>query len=135
MASAFLLPYCSEEARDGFHAGNAMPSQVRTVVLLSSAPGELQVCLRDSVIYIHGVIKHFICNGLVCFLEPEVTFLEPEMVNGKPILLLSCSEPVMYLVIYITEHSESRGSKFSDIVIAQDIYPDINMHDGYTLEY
>lgn len=58
-----------------------------------------------------------------------------EPVSGKPILLLSCSEPVVYLVIYITEHSESRGPKSSDIVIIQGTYRDINMHNSYALEY
>lgn len=41
----------------------------------------------------------------------------------------------MYLVIYITAHSESRAPKSSDIVVVQDMYLDINMHNGYTLEY
>lgn len=67
------------------------PKSVRTVVLLSSAPGELQVCLRDSVIYSHGVIRHFICSRLVCFPGCE------ELVSGKPILLSSCSEPIVCL--------------------------------------
>ena len=50
------------------------PKSVRIVVLLYSAPGEAQVCLQDSVIYSHSVIKHFICSRLLCFPELEVTF-------------------------------------------------------------
>lgn len=38
-------------------------------------------------------------------------------------------------VSHIAEHSESRGLKSSNTVIAQDIYSDINMLDGHILEY
>lgn len=41
----------------------------------------------------------------------------------------------VHRIIYITEHSESRALKSSNIVIVQDIFPDVNMHYGYTLEY
>lgn len=35
----------------------------------------------------------------------------------------------------VTEHSQSRDPKSSDIAIVQDIYLDRSMHNGHTLEY
>ena len=111
------------------------PKLGRTGVLHFSAPGELKVCLHASMIYSYSVIRHFIFNRLICFFGAWGDLLDTtEIVNGKPVLLPSCSEPVVYLVTYITEDSKSWGSKFSDTIIAQDIYPDINMHNGNTLE-
>lgn len=90
---------------------------------------------QDSVIYSHGVLTHSICNRLICFPGVRRPDRPTELVSGKPILVPSCSKPVMYLGVYITEHSGSRGSKSSDVVTVQDIYLDVNMRDGYTLEY
>lgn len=71
------------------------PKPIRIIVLLYNALGELQVCLQDSVIYTHSVIKHFTCKRPIRFPECEVTcWTLPRAVGGKPILLPSYSEPV-----------------------------------------
>lgn len=73
---------------------------------------------------------------MICFPGCEVTWTDAtEIALRKPLLPLSCPKPVMYLVIYITEHTENRGLKSSNMVIVLDIYPDINMYSSYTPDY